>query len=286
MDRKQLIDREARLGRIAGILGLASAALIVASLVAGLGADFLEVDSEEYALQLETFEQVRDEMLLRSLLTAAGLALFAYPVWFIFSAAAARSDTMRRSLIGLTVAGPIFLALAQICFFLAFDGSATDFIDNAPAGGDLNQAAEDAIGEQATLSIYLGLQIGGVLAAAIGTLYACLHAMRVGLLTRFTGTLGMALGVGYFFIGPTSYAVWSIVIAPVLAGWWPGGRPPAWDAGEAVPWLRPGEEPPEEPEELADPDEFADEDGDGLADGPKERPARRDNKKKRKRKQR
>jgi hypothetical protein len=28
---------------------------------------------------------------------------------------------------------------------------------------------------------------------------------------------------------------------------WPNGRPPAWDAGEAVPWPRPGEEVPEPP---------------------------------------
>ena len=31
----------------------------------------------------------------------------------------------------------------------------------------------------------------------------------------------------------------------MLIGLWPSGTPPAWEEGEAVPWLRPGESPPD-----------------------------------------
>ena len=65
--------------------------------------------------------------------------------------------------------------------------------------------------------------------------------MRAGLLTRFWGSLGMAVGVaaliGFF---PFSL-IWFIYLGLLLLGRVPGGRPPAWAAGEAVPWPTPGE---------------------------------------------
>ena len=75
--------------------------------------------------------------------------------------------------------------------------------------------------------------------------YVPLQAMRVGLLTRFFATLGMALGVSSLFIVPAL----SLLALMIWFGWlgftildrMPKGRPPAWDAGEAIPWPKPGE---------------------------------------------
>lgn len=70
--------------------------------------------------------------------------------------------------------------------------------------------------------------------------YTCLHAMRTGLLTRFWGSLGMALGaVSLLFLQFT--VIWFIYAGLLFAGWVPGGRPRAWETGEAVPWPAPGE---------------------------------------------
>jgi hypothetical protein len=35
--------------------------------------------------------------------------------------------------------------------------------------------------------------------------------------------------------------LWFAYFGLLVAGWVPGGRPPAWAAGEAVPWPSPGE---------------------------------------------
>ena len=69
--------------------------------------------------------------------------------------------------------------------------------------------------------------------------------MRTGLVTRFFGTLGMALGVSIILLGPPGtllLALWIGWLGLLFVGRTPGGRPPAWEAGEAIPWLRPGEE--------------------------------------------
>lgn len=95
-----------------------------------------------------------------------------------------------------------------------------------------------------TLARYVGL--AGGLALVISLVYGCLWAMRTGLLTRFWGSLGMALGVAALF-GFTSFTlIWFFYFGLLAAGWLPGGRPPAWAAGEAVPWPTPGEKAAEE----------------------------------------
>jgi len=286
MNRKQLVEREKSLGRIAGIIGIAGVLMTLVPPIAGLGSDFNKLAQDAYADRLVAFDAARDDLLLSQIIQAVGLLLFAAPLLFLFQAAADRSDQVKRALIGLCVIGPICLAVSLILYFVAYDTVAANFIDNFGAGTDANEAAKDALTGESTYSIFGGLQIAGLLALVVAVVYTSLQAMRVGLLTRFVGTLGMALGAGFVFIGPLSLAIFVLVISPLIAGFWPGPRPPAWDAGEAIPWPKPGETPPQEPEQLADPDEFEDEDGDGLPDGAADRPARRDNKKKRKRKQR
>lgn len=99
---------------------------------------------------------------------------------------------------------------------------------------------------------YAGL--AGGLALVVALFYSCLHAMRVGLLTRFWGSLGMAVGIAALIGISPLVMVWFIYFGLLLIGRVPGGRPPAWEAGEAVPWPTPGEKaatelepPPEAP---------------------------------------
>jgi len=79
----------------------------------------------------------------------------------------------------------------------------------------------------------------------IGMVYVSLQALRVGLLTRFFGTLGMALGVSLILLppAPALLALWFGYFGLLVVDRAPGGRPPAWEAGEAIPLPRPGEEP-------------------------------------------
>lgn len=134
-----------------------------------------------------------------------------------------------------------------------------------PEGGVLRCAEETVTDDAATNAITdaslnvaaIGFGLGGRLGLAFTLLYTCLWAMRTGLLSRFWGSLGMAMGVAAFLLVVQFTFVWFLYFAFLAIGWVPGGRPPAWAAGEAVPWPSPGEKAAAELEapETADPDE-------------------------------
>ena len=121
--------------------------------------------------------------------------------------------------------------------------------------------------------------------------YTCLWGVRTGLLTRFHGTLGMALGATFILpplIGLTLPALlaWFMYFGLLIAGRTPKGRPPAWDAGVAIPPPKAGEDPPEPAAAMAGEDVI---EGDAMEiPGVDENPnaARRERAKKRKRKRR
>ena len=68
-----------------------------------------------------------------------------------------------------------------------------------------------------------------------------MNAMRVGLLTKFLGYLGMAAAAASLFLIGSAPALlievfWLIAVAYLLAGRWPNGDPPSWATGKAEPW--------------------------------------------------
>jgi hypothetical protein len=124
--------------------------------------------------------------------------------------------------------------------------------------------AENA-GQEASLApITNGAGLAGGLALIVVFVYTNLWAMRTGLLSRFWGSLGMVGGIA-FLLGPLFVVTmaWLVYFAFLCFGKVPGGLPPAWEAGEAVPWPTPGEkaaaelepESSEEPEEATGPEE-------------------------------
>lgn len=270
MDRQELIEREDRNGRIAGILGVSGVlGMILLPTLLGLSGEFSEIAQDDFVARLEAFEASRDDLFAGTLIQAAGIALFAAPLFFLFRAASARMPKMYKGLIGLTILGPILVAASGIFSFAAFDNVASTFLDNAPAGVDQNEAAEDALRDESAFQIFLYLQLAGGFSLAIAIVYTAFQAMKAGLLTRFLGALGIGAGAGFLLIpglGQILLFGWMVAISLLIARWWFGNRPPAWAAGEAIPWPKPGEKPEPEPEELADPSEFTGEAGDDAGD--------------------
>jgi hypothetical protein len=105
-----------------------------------------------------------------------------------------------------------------------------------------NDEAANALSEASLTPATSVLGIAGVFGLVVSLFYTCLWAMRAGLLTRFWGSLGMAAGIT-FLLGPLLIIalVWIVGLGFVLLGWTPGGKPPAWKEGKAVPWQTPGE---------------------------------------------
>ncbi len=131
--------------------------------------------------------------------------------------------------------------------------SAEEFAEEfEPAGGETAAAAceakkseedkaSNAIRDASLLKMGQFVGLAGGLSLVIGMLYTGLWAMRTGLLTRFWGSLGMAVGFASLIgFSPLTF-LWFLYVGVLLLGVIPGGKPPAWAAGEAVPWPTPGE---------------------------------------------
>ncbi|MCB0875695.1 MAG: hypothetical protein KDB46_05795 [Solirubrobacterales bacterium] len=279
---KQEIEDERRRGRTAGIAALLGVVLFIGAM-AGFAGDFNSADQAE---QLRTFDSVKGDLLVQVLLQAGAVLLFVPALMSLFRSIRARTDAVRPGLIGIVIASPVLLALSLVVTYFAFKTAADAFLDpSADYDPNSNSDAEDVFYDQFPTQLRTGLGLAGSLGLAFSTVYMALYAMRTGLMTRFWGTLAMALGVGTLLFGSLMLVAYMIVIALLVAAWWPGTRPPAWDAGEAMPWPAPGRPGDAEPreEELAEPADFegtatevepADE-GDAGADGPQKRKRKR-----------
>jgi hypothetical protein len=268
-NRAELLAWEARWSRPAALATLAAILLIVAAIaVATQGVGNGGGDSE----LLRNVDAHRSAQLVSSILQAIGVGLLAAPLYYLFRAAKARSEAMRGQLVGVVVAAPLFLAVLAILSGVSTLHAASDFVSSevprlmakgVALGSDrANEAANDTITEAPLRGLALGFELAGRIGFVVAMFYPAMYAMRTGLLTRFWGSLGMALGaVSFIFFQFT--VLWFIYLGLLLAGWLPGGRPPAWASGEAMPWPTPGEkaaaamgegeEPPSEREASEDP---------------------------------
>lgn len=238
MEPSQVIERERRWARPVAVLTLLAVVLFFAALIVvatnfGAGSD------------AERLREVNDDsglFVFAYVVQAVGFGLLAVPLLYLFAAARERSDRVRGQFVGLVVAGPLFLAAGSILTAIVFKEAAGDFVAKGLMGtGDhANNVASDAITNHSLADLITGVAIAGGLSFAFAMAYTCFQAMRAGLLTRFWGSLGAALGVASIALSQYT-PLWFIYLGLLIGGLTPRGRPPAWEAGKAMPWPTPGE---------------------------------------------
>ena len=289
MNRQRALEWEERWALPAAISAFAAAVLYVSSTVAAQSGVVGAASNTEF---LRDYDAERGIMLVAALCNAFAMLFFAFALYYLFQAVAARSPGVRRGLVGVVVAGPIFLGLSNILQFIALSAAASDFA--TPGGGTgvpIGEYAADLIQDQAVYGFAQGLYLAGVLGAVFGIIYTALWAMRVGLVTRFFGTFGMALGASLILLAQAfsllALMLWGVWLGLIYLDRVPRGRPPAWDAGEARPWPKPGEQPePEREDDEAVEGEAAELFSNGAETAENPHAARRERAKKRKRKRR
>ncbi|MGH2980730.1 MAG: hypothetical protein ACRDKV_01625 [Solirubrobacterales bacterium] len=238
MSAAEITERERRWATPAATLAIL-AVILVAVWQVILATGFSADGKAEY---LREIDGDSGAFVLAFVIRALGAALLAVPLVYLFRAVEARNERARSQLIGLMIAGPLFLAAFAVFEGLSLKDAASDFVARGILGsGDrADDVAQNVLEGAATRDVAAGFGIAGALGFAIAMTYTCYQAMQVGLLTRFWGALGAALGaVSIFFFQFT--LLWFIYLGLLIGGWVPKGRPPAWAAGEAVPWPTPGE---------------------------------------------
>lgn len=109
-------------------------------------------------------------------------------------------------------------------------------------GHDFSNHAVDSALTKGTANLVIGtLALVAGLSLAVGMIVAMVNAMRVGLLTRWMGVVGIISGILIFLpIGGATLEVvpsfWIVAMGILYIGKWPNGQPPAWESGEARPW--------------------------------------------------
>lgn len=246
-DREAVLAWEKRWSRPVAAAALASLLLIVAAILASQGVGGGSGEAE----LLRNIDAHRGAQLLSSILQALGFGLLAAPLYYLFRAARARSERMRGQFAGIVVAAPLFLAAAAILTGVVSLHAANEFVSNhvptlleknVGLGSDrADEVATNVVTGAPLRSIVGVIGLVGALSFVFAMIYTSLYAMRSGLLTRFWGALGIALGAISLLPFPPFYLLWFAYFGLMLLGWAPGDKPPAWRSGEAEPWPTPGE---------------------------------------------
>jgi hypothetical protein len=175
-------------------------------------------------------------LILVSIALALGALLVAGPLLYLFEAIRGRRPELPQALRIPVVAGPVILAVATVAQQVAVTLAAHHFAGQA----DQSSSAAGKVLHGGWVVAPAILKEIGVLVLALAFVLVSLNAMRVGLLTRFMGILGMISGA-LFVIPilstlPVVQAFWLVAVGVLLLGYWPSTRPPAWTSGRAEPW--------------------------------------------------
>ena len=163
------------------------------------------------------------------------MAIF-FAMAFLFRATRARRPSMHQIALVLAAVGSVGFGIGRAVSEVARYIGAHNFVD---AVDKTNSAAADALSPTATL---VGQLIWETSALALGFAIAIisLNAMRVGLLSRFMGVMGVIVGVAVAPILPIDQqgiirVFWLAALGVLFLGRW-RNTPRAWATGEAEPW--------------------------------------------------
>jgi hypothetical protein len=167
---------------------------------------------------------------------ALATALVGVALTFLYRSTKARDPQMSMFAVAAAIAGAAFVLVPALVAAVSLTLDAHAFAGAADQG---ERAAREVL-DAPLRSTTNYLQVFGTASIGLGFVLTALNAMRVGLLTRFMGVLGIIVG-GLFLVPlegqlPFVKIFWLLALGALFLGRWPGGVPPAWVTGEAQPW--------------------------------------------------
>jgi len=188
------------------------------------------------ARQVLFYDDNAFELVAVSLVLALAAAAIGLTLSHLYRSTKARRPELPKAALIAAIAGAVCVAIAGVAQAIGVTIEARAFSDSA---NQSSQAARDALNSPLVIASLFLRQVG-VFALGLAFVLLSLNAMRVGLLTRFMGVLGIIVGVLFIVpLGsslPIVQAFWLVALGALFLGYWPPGRPPAWATGEAQPW--------------------------------------------------
>jgi hypothetical protein len=240
------LEWEARAGRLAAPAAFASALLPLIGTVYGAprGDELDDAPSANYLIALDDRS---GPALAGSIVAAVGLSLLAVVFWYLWRCIKARRPEFPAVALVVGILGPLVLGAGSVLGTIDRIDIAEQFASELPQSNleeradELDERAEDELDdENATVS---AIADAGYLTLALAFVMLGLWAIRAGLMSRFMGVLAIVIGAfyGLALLAPTGAPqlvqfFWVVALGFLFLGRWPGGRGPAWETGEAVPW--------------------------------------------------
>ncbi len=226
------LEAERRSSRIAGIAAIAAGIIFAAGAYwyQSINSDAPEDNSPAL---LRFFHSHAGELLGSSILQGIGMLLVIVVGLHLYRATKARDPAATPVVQVMAIYGPIAFAIGTVVRPVALAVMASEFTHR-----DFQTlSAADHIFKDPILIAPTVIGFSGVLALAYWSVKGSIDAMRVGLLPRFMGWFGVAVGPALVLgFGTVLMPVWLVFLGAMFLGLWPRGVPPAWEEGRAVPW--------------------------------------------------
>ncbi len=234
MSTQEQLQWEARMRpRYAGVASLAAATLVIAAAIQVSG-DHAKVQELTVDLIVAAHRDPLDT--IGAVINGIGLIAVAVTLNFLFLLIKARRPTVQQIFRVTAIVGGVVAAITGVLYAVVIAAKAHTFVTT---GDQTYQEAKNLTSGTGLEALPLIGQFASLLLAA-GLIFMSLNAMRVGLLTRMMGYLGIFTGVLLVIpIGspvPIVQAFWLIALAYLFSGHWPSGVPPSWSTGVAEPW--------------------------------------------------
>ncbi len=217
--------------RMAILAGLAALFTLAGSLVARVVSG---PPPDNLPAAMLFFHENQATQYLSAACSVIGALLIAFVLDFLYRATRARNPALPRQIRPLPWVGGVGVAVFTLASQIALGVNVAHF---ASEGSQTYEEARKAI--EAGVPPLFGLVFQ--LALALAIVMISINAMRVGLLTRFLGYLGVISGALFVLMLvpiPIVQVYWLGALGMLFAGrsMSGGGIPPAWQSGEAMPW--------------------------------------------------
>jgi hypothetical protein len=174
--------------------------------------------------------------LIGAIVDAFALIALAVSLGWLQQISRARSEQQQRFIRWLALIGGTLSGVMAVAYAIVIANKANEFVST---GTQSYPEAKHLTSGGLVIVLPLLAQLGSFLLAG-GVIWISLNAMRVGLLPKLLGWVGVFAGAFVLFpvgaIVPVVQGFWLAAVAVVIYGRWPQGNPPAWEAGVAVPW--------------------------------------------------
>jgi hypothetical protein len=233
MSTEAQLEYEGRVRYRQAAIAIVAGVLIMVAAVIGLTGPHAKVN--ELTLGLITDHKRHSLDLIAGILTAICQVAVAATLVFLFRCSKARRPEAPGFMPIVAVAGAALTAICAIVNPIVLHSKVNEFLST---GTQTYDEASRLTGGGVLLALQIGAQLGSLL-LAVSVVLIALQSMRVGLLPRPLGYIGIFAGALILFpvvVIPIVQMGWLLAIGYLLTGRWPSGVPPAWRTGNAEPW--------------------------------------------------